>query len=418
MKSIILVILSILQLTIFGCWSNTGNPNANKSGRADSLQSKIKAKSALVDSFERYVHQAMDETHLPGAAVAIVTNNEVQLLKGYGVKTFGFKDSVDIHTVFRIASVSKGFASMLAGILVQENYIHWDDKVRHYLPHFRLRDTFNTNHLTIRHVLSHTSGLPLHTYTNLVEDNVPYAALRDRLYMAQTAGRVGTVFAYQNVVYSLISDIAEASTKKTYEQLLTDKIFKPLGMTDASASYKDLQASKNLAQPHLRDSRTFFKVTKNTPTYYSVLPAAGVNASISDMSKWLLALLGNDSTVIKPAILHEIYKPEIVTPRRSKYQFFHWTHLIKANYGMGWRVINYGGHTLIYHGGHINGYRSEIAFDPEEKVGIVVLTNASGKLVNNAVEVFFNQYFGFKNPPTTVIEQKNADIDPHSTESP
>lgn len=418
MKSITLIILSIIQLTIFGCWSNSAKPKTNALSHADSLQLKNKPRPVIVDSFERFVYQTMAETHIPGAAVAIVIDNKVQLLKGYGVKTFGFSDSVDVHTVFRIASVSKGFASMLAGILVEEKYINWDDKIRKYLPKFRLKDTFNTNHLTIRHVLSHTSGLPLHTYTNLIEDKIPYADLRDRLYMVGSTGRVGTVYAYQNVVYSLISDVAEASTKKTYEQLLTDKIFKPLDMTDASASYKALTANKNVAEPHLRNSRTYFKVTKNTPTYYAVLPAAGVNASISDMSKWLLALLGNDSTVISMGTLKEIYKPEIVTPRRNKYQFFHWSHLKEAHYGMGWRVINYGGHTLIYHGGHINGYRSEVAFLPDKKVGIVILTNAAGKLANNAVEVFFNHYFGYENPHETVVEQKNADVDPHSPEVP
>ena len=422
MKFIALAILSIFQLFTVGCRNNTGHPKATVARDSDSLQTSFalkisKEKSAVVDSFERFVSQTMDETHIPGAAIAIVKDNKILLLKGYGVKSFGTHDSVDVHTVFRIASVSKGFASMLAGILVQENLIHWDDKVKTYLPHFRLKDTFNTNHLTIRHILSHTSGLPLHTFTNLIEEKVPYATLRDDLSTIENTGPVGTVFAYQNVVYSLISDIAQAATKKTYEELLTDKIFKPLGMTDASASYKALLADKNLALPHFRRDATSFRLTKNSPEYYTVLPAAGVTASISDMTKWLLALLGNNQNVITTTTLNEICKPAIETPRRRKYQFFRWTHLKDAHYGLGWRVLNYGGHTLIFHGGHINGYRSEVAFCPEEKVGIIILTNATGKLANDGVEVFFDNYFGYKSAKPA-IETKNAGIDPHSYEAP
>ncbi len=372
--------------------------------------------SAATAEFNNFVVQTMAETHLPGAAIAIIVDNKVELLKGFGVKSFGTTDSVDIHTVFRIASVSKGFASMLAGILVQENIIHWDDKVRKYLPHFTLKDTFNTNHLAIKHILSHTSGLPLHTFTNLIEENVPYATLRDNLSTVANTAPVGTVFAYQNVVYSLISDIVEAATQKTYEELLYEKIFNPLGMTDASASYKALMACKDLAMPHLHRNATSFRITRNTPQYYSVLPAAGVNASISDMSKWLFALLGDDKNVIDTATLKEIYKPEIVTPRRRKYEFFHWPYLKQAYYGFGWRILNYGGHTLIYHGGHINGYRSEVAFCPSKKTGIVILTNSTGKLANDGVEEFFDLYFGLKSHEKE-IDTKNAEEDPHAYDS-
>ena len=419
MKLTTLFVFPLFLLLIVGCSSNA----SQKKVRKDSLQKKAVRELPvkvlpMTDDFDRFVRQTMAETHIPGSAIAIVKNDQVVLLKGYGVKTFGTTDSINVHTVFRIASVSKGFASMLAGILVQQNSIGWDDRVRKYLPRFTLKDTFNTNHLTIRHILSHTSGLPLHTFTNLLEENIPYATLRDNLATIENTGRVGTVFAYQNVIYSLISDIAQAATGETYEQLLKEKIFSPLGMTDASASYKDLMADANVASPHLRRGAAFFKITKNTPAYYAVLPAAGVNASITDMAKWLIALLGNSPKVIDTATLNEIYKPEIETPRRRKYEFFHWDHLKKAWYGLGWRILNYGGHTLIYHGGHVNGYRAEVGFCPEEKVGVVILTNATGKLANDGVEEFFDLYFGYKKPETGKEEEtKNPEEDPQSYDS-
>lgn len=350
----------------------------------------------FVTEFEKYVTETMAQSHMPGAAVAIVSDTSIILLKGYGVKTFGSHDSVDVHTVFRIASVSKGFASMLAGILVQENLIAWDDKVIKYLPDFKLKDETSTHQLTIRNILSHTSGLPVHTFSNMIEEGIPFATLEYNLRTVNMAAPVGKEFAYQNVIFSLISDIALKATGKTYAELLHEKIFKPLGMNDASDSFEDLVTAKNVAMPHLRRDSTKYLLIHNTQAYYSVLPAAGVNASISDMAQWLKALLGERPDVIKKSILQEMYKPEIVTPRRSKYEFFRWNQLKKASYGLGWRVLNYGGDTVIYHGGHVNGYRSEVAFSPSDKVGIVILTNSTGKLPNDGVEIFFDAYLAFK----------------------
>jgi Beta-lactamase class C and other penicillin binding proteins len=392
--------------------------NANTRQKPETPARKIQNDLALypqspaTTAFVRLANEVLAETHIPGAAIAIVVNNKLELLKGFGVKNIGTTDSVDEHTVFRIASVSKGFASMLAGILVKEKLINWDDPVRKYLPQFHLKDPSNSNRLTIRHILSHTSGLPTHTFTNLIEQKVSYTTLRDNLSTIESTAPPGTVFAYQNVIYSLISDIAQAATHKTYEELLTEKIFHPLNMIDASASYAAIKSCKNLALPHFRRSATTFKTTQNSPEYYSVLPAAGVNASISDMARWLMALLDNKKDVIDSAVLSEIYKPEIETPRRRRYEFFHWPQLKKAHYGMGWRVLNYGGHTLIYHGGHVNGYRSEVGFCPETKTGIVILTNATGKLANDGVEEFFDLYFGFKKPQLKKEPIPNEDEPP------
>lgn len=355
----------------------------------------VKPDYIFVNEFEKFVREIMVESHIPGAAIAIVQDTTILLLKGYGVKTYGTTDSVDIHSVFRIASVSKGFASMLTGILVQEKQMSWDDKVIKYLPDFKLKNATSTQQLSIRNILSHTSGLPTHTFSNMVEEGIPFETLKNNLQTIDVTAPVGKEFAYQNVIYSVISDVDQAVTKKTYAQLLREKIFLPLGMTDASASFDEIMADKNVAMPHLQRGGGYLTI-KNTPQYYSILPAAGVNASISDMAQWLLALLGERPSVISNETLSEIYKPEVVTPRRSKYEFFRWPNLKKASYGMGWRVLNYAGDTLVYHGGHVNGYRSEVGFMPSRKLGIVILTNAKGKIANDGVEIFFDAFLAYK----------------------
>ncbi len=350
----------------------------------------------FVKEYEKFALETMKETHQPGAAIAIIKGSEVLYLKGLGVKSAGTTDSVDIHTVFRIASVSKGFAAMLAGIMVDEKKFDWDDKVIKYLPDFVLKDTFSTHHITIRHILSHTSGLPRHTYTNLIENRVPFDKLRYNLRNVKPVAPLGKEYAYQNVVYSLIGDIITKVTGKTYHDVLQEKIFTPLQMNDASASFETLRHGSNVALPHYKRNDSTFFTFRNTPEYYSVLPAAGVNASISDMAKWLLALLGNNPEVISAESLKDIYESEIQVPRLRKYHFFRWLPIRASHYAMGWRVINYSGETVIYHGGLVNGYRSEIGFCPSQKIGIVVLCNASGKLANESIPAFFDNYFRYK----------------------
>lgn len=349
-----------------------------------------------VTEFDKYVKNNVNDTITPGAAVAIIKDGEILLCKGYGIKQTHSIDSVDEHTVFRIASVSKGFASVLAGTLVQEGLLSWDDHVIKYLPDFKLKDKKNTDSLTIRHILSQTTGLPGHTYTNMIEANVPYADLRKKLSEVNPIAPVGTVYSYQNVIYSVIADILEKATGKTYETLLKEKLFTPLGLIDASASFEGFQNSKNRAYPHVR-SWGMLKESKTTSEYYSVLPAAGVNASISDMAQWLKALMGYRSDVLHADVLKEIFTPQIQATRRRSRHYAKWVKVKGTYYGLGWRIINFGNDTLIYHGGFINGFRCEVAFDPIDKVGIAILSNGPGAFVNEAIPYFFNLFYENRN---------------------
>ncbi|HEX2936000.1 MAG TPA: serine hydrolase domain-containing protein [Bacteroidales bacterium] len=345
-----------------------------------------------VTEFDRYVRNNVNDSLTPGAAVAIIKDGQIYLCKGYGVKQTHSVDSVNEHTVFRIASVSKGFASVLTGTLVQEGLLSWDDKVVKYLPDFKLHDKKNTENLTIRHILSQSTGLPGHTFTNMIEAGVPFANLRKKLSEVTPIAPVGTVYTYQNVIYSVIADILEKATGKTYETLLKEKLFIPLGLNDASASFEGFQNSGNHAYPHVR-TWGGLKETKTTSEYYSVLPAAGVNASISDMAQWLKALMGYRQDVLHQDILKEVTTPQVVATKRRSSHFAKWVKVQGTFYGLGWRIINFGNDTLVYHGGFINGFRSEVAFDPIDKVGVVILSNGPGAFVNEAIPYFFNLFY-------------------------
>lgn len=346
---------------------------------------------SLVSNYDKFFSIKLQEDNCPGAAVAIVKDTGIKWLKGYGVKEAGTLDSVDINTVFRIGSVSKGFAAVITGILVNEKILTWDDRVKDYLPDFSLKDSVNSDNMTIRHIMSHTTGFPKHTYTNLLDQDVPYEEIIKLLDDVPAISPPGKYYSYQNVVFSLIGDILQNITGKCYNSLVAERIFEPLEMDDSSIDYFNLAESSNLARPHYK-TNDGYKSKNISCRYYSVSPASGVNSSISDMSKWLAALLGNNPDVINPDILKEIYKPNIKTYIRYKYRKY-WKDLKDLHYGLGWRIFNYRGNEIIYHGGYINGYRAEIALCPKEGIGIAVLMNSSSELSNMCIPKFFDIYF-------------------------
>jgi beta-lactamase class C len=134
-----------------------------------------------------------------------------------------------------------------------------------------------------------------------------------------------------------------------------------------------------------------WRTTPITDTYYNVAPAAGVNASISDMAKWLVALLGNRPDVIRQRTLDHLFAPYVKAPSKNRnYGRLH--RLSKSYYGMGWRVLHYPHDTLIYHGGYVNGYRSEVAVNQRDRVAVCILANAPGALADNGIPLFFNLF--------------------------
>ena len=339
----------------------------------------------------------MKKRKAPGAAIAVVIDSQIAFMKGYGVRKIGENAPIGIHSVFRIASLSKGFASVLSALLVKDGVFSWDDKVTKYLPGLSLKDTSHTNNLTIRHILSHTSGLMPHAYDNLVEANMPLKSIMKRLKEVSVICPVGECYGYQNVVYSLIGEIIESATNKKYIDLLRQRLIQPLGMKDVSFSEKELLSTKNVAYPHIKRNG-IWTPTNLRETYYNVKPAAGVNASVYDMALWLKGLLGDMPHIISPDIIKEIYKPIINTPREMRK--YNWkNHLQSAYYAMGWRIFNYVSQTMIFHSGGLHGYLSQLAFLPEHKIGIVVLQNA--QFGNHFIYKFMDMYLNIEQDKIT-----------------
>ena len=344
----------------------------------------------LINQYDQEIQDLSKEANTPGAAVAIVHDSTIVFLKPYGVKKAGTSDSIDVNTVFRIASVSKCFAAFLTGTLVEDSIVGWDNHVVDYVPNFSLKSPEETQRLSIRNVLSHTTGLPYHAYTNMVEEGILLDSMLSWLKNVNLVSRVGEEYSYQNVAYSLISPVVKVATGKSYENLMRERVFEPLQMKTASIDYASIISNPDVARPHMRRSRQW-RAAKITDTYYNVAPAGGINASISDMAQWMIALLGNREDVISKSTLAQLFTP-VVRARSKNRNYGRMHRLSDSFYGLGWRILYYPNDTLIYHGGYVNGYRSEVAVNPRDKIAVCILANAPGELADNGIPLFFDLF--------------------------
>ncbi len=359
----------------------------------------------FVNDFEGLAHNLFTKSKAPGAAIALVKDGRIIYVEGLGVKESGKTDSIDIHTVFRIGSVSKTFAGVLTGKLVHQNALRWDDRVKDYLPDFELKNPEYTSLLEVKHILSQSTGLIQHAYTNFIEEgkdlSVMIAALKDVKLMTEP----GKLYSYQNVAYGIIEPLLQSATGVSYNDLMKKEIFRPLGMRDASLDYTSMLANENKAFPNY-PRRYGWAVGRIHQTYYNVPSAGGVNASIYDMAHYMLALTGHRPDVIDPVVLDDIFQPQIRTRIRWKY-FSRWRSYKKSWYGLGWRIVDNGDYTVAYHGGYVNGFRSQIAVVPGEDIGICVLTNSPTNFSSKLVPEFLKLYDLYKD---SLIQEKDDQI--------
>ena len=328
---------------------------------------------SFISDFDDMALDMFENSKAPGAAIAIVKNGRIIFGKGLGVKAHGSHESIDEHTVFRIASVSKTFAGTLTGKMVNEGFLSWEDKVQYHFPGFKLKIPEHAQTMEVGHILSQSTGIIQHAYTNFIEEGKDLETMISALEDVKLMVEPGKVFSYQNVAYGIIEPVLESATGKNYNTLIKEEIFEPLRMTDASIDYSSMIGANNKAFPNYPRVSGWAK-GKIKSTYYNVPSAGGINASISDMANYMIALTGHRPEVISEDVLDQIFEPQIRTNIRWKY-FSRWKDYKKSYYGYGWRIVRNGDDKIAYHGGYVNGFRSQLAINTDEDIAICVLTN-------------------------------------------
>ena len=335
--------------------------------------------AAIAREFDRWLDGVEATGDIAGLAATIVKDDQVLLERGIGYANWSTQEPVGTDTVFRLASLSKAFATALAGTLVEDGLLQWNTRVTDLLPTFTLKDSAGSQRLTVNDLLSHRVGLPHNTYDHLLEQDEPYELLVNRLKDVPMTCAVGQCYGYQNIAFSLIGDITYAATSDFYYHQVEKRLFHPLRMQTATYGRDALESSKSWARPHRRSAGGWQPFEPNE-TYYRVAPAAGANASIRDMQQWLIAQMGGRPSVLSPELLQTLHAPLVETERETRSSPWRRGRLNEAQYALGWRVYDYAGTTLVYHAGAVQGYRALIAFLPDYRFGTVLMWNCESAL--------------------------------------
>lgn len=339
------------------------------------------APRAPLDGLDSYVTAAMRDWKVPALAIAVVRGDSIVLMRGYGTRTMGRTEPVDEHTLFAIGSTSKAFTSTLVAMMVDEGKMRWDEPATLHLPGFQLYDPYVSRELTVRDLLTHRSGLVRGDLMWYATDYDRAEILR-RVRFLKPTWSVRTQFGYQNVMYLAAGQAAAAAAGRSWDELARERIFGPLGMTETTTSTNELGSRTNVATPHTDVDDTLRIVPWHNID--NIGPAGSINSSVTDMLKWVRFQLAEGKVggrqLVSPSALAETHTAQQVVPVTADAKKLNpYTHL--TSYGMGWFLQDYRGRQLDQHGGNIDGMSAMVALMPEEKIGLVILTNANGSPV-------------------------------------
>jgi CubicO group peptidase (beta-lactamase class C family) len=344
-------------------------------------------------------------------AVAVVKDGQVVLAKGYGVRRSGEPEPVDADTLFGIASNTKAFTCAALSILVEEGKLAWDDPVTKHLPEFQMWDPWVTREVTVRDLVTHRAGLglgggdlmwwPPTTFTR-------HEIVRGIRYV-KPASSLRSRYAYNNVAFVAAGEVAAALAGTSWDAFVQQRILAPIGMSRTTTGVPT--TAGNVAVPHLEVKGVVAPVAPMD--FGNAGAAAGINSSASDMARWLTMLLecgrgkeapAGRTCVLKPESIRRMWSSQTVlaTPDPPA-----GLEPLKANfaaYGLGFGLRDYRGRKIVSHAGGLPGHVSQVALVPEERLGLVVLTNQEETGAFEAVKYrVFDDYLGAPAPPVDWI---------------
>lgn len=343
-----------------------------------------------IPALEDRIQQTMIANDIPGMAVAIVSRDKILYLKTFGVKKRGSKDRITPRTLFQIASLSKPINATMLAILEEKGLLSMNDSINRYLPHFHVRNQQGA--LKIYHLLSHSSGIPSGGLNHLIEAKEPRNKIIHKLQNTRTVAPPGKRFIYNNAVYGVIEDIIVKVSGVTLAQALKSELFNPLGMHTASIGYESLLNAKDKAYPHVKNRRgKYVPISHYSKEYYKFSAAGGINASILDLVPFVQLYLGKPSPIISKDSLEKLTEPYVKNSKAIIVSEAQKGMIQNTYYGLGWHSMNYAHRKIIYHQGHLKGFRNFMGF-LEDDVGIIILTNADKRHASKIALKFFNLY--------------------------
>jgi CubicO group peptidase (beta-lactamase class C family) len=331
--------------------------------------------AAKLKGFDAYMEKTLKDWNAPGIGVAIVVGDRLVFAKGYGYRDYGKKLPFTPTTLHQIASNSKLFTAVAAGILVEEGKLTWDRPVRESVPTIQFYDDSLNSSITLHDMLSHRTGITRH-------DMIWYQAtdtrkeLFGKLKFMEPKAAPRTIFLYNNMMYAAAGYLIELQSGKPWEDFVRERIFGPLEMRSSMYSVAEMTKQKDFGVGYTekRDSFDLYPIPYYEDTA-GMAPAGAIISNLEDMSHWLIALMNGGkykgNQVLPPGVLRATLEPAIAMPNALG-ETRGWWEILNESYGMGRMTSSYRGHLLAFHGGDLDGFHSQVSFMPQERIGVLV----------------------------------------------
>lgn len=363
---------------------------------------------------EARLQRLVQDENMVGLAVGIVENGQIRFARGFGTTASDNQEPVTEQTVFRWASLSKGVAADMVALLASRGKLSLYDPVSKYSATLRLPNG-NEARASLADLLSHRLGIHGHAHDARLEDGDDPRYLRQLLVFLPQQCAPGECHSYQNVAYDAATDVIERATGKGFEEAVTENLFRPLGMSNASASREGLVNAKSWARPHRGRGAKPVEVLE---PYFRVPAAGGVNGSIMDLTLWMRAQMGLAPQVLPQDALEAVQTPRVNTPGETRRRRNYHERTPNSSYGLGWRVFNYAGNKVVGHHGGVAGYRSLILFDPARKSGVVALWNMGTSRPNGIEYEVMDMIYGLPFKDWLKLGEKQSNEDTAAPEEP
>jgi CubicO group peptidase (beta-lactamase class C family) len=326
----------------------------------------------IKDSLDNYIKREMQRWQLPGMALAIVKDGKVIFMKGYGVSDINKKTAVTENTVFQIASCSKAFTGTSLALLEHYGKLKLDDKVKKYLPYFKMSEDWRTEQVTIRDVLSHRIG-----FATFQSDLLNWNTVKPRkeliVNMVNIDPKYGfrEKYGYCNLGFLTAGEIIPAVCDTTWDDYLKYHYFIPLDMKNTHTRYSEFISDPNASKPYTLVEN---KITELTAANVDNLgPAGSVVSTVNDMSHWILMQLANGKYNGKQVV------PQMVIGRTRQSNTIVSENSGLETYGLGWFLKENNCKKVVEHDGGANGFLSKTVLIPSERSGFVILTNSDAQ---------------------------------------
>lgn len=346
------------------------------------LRAKEPPPAQALAGIDAVIEDGLKTFQVPGVAVAVVVGDEVVLSKGYGLRDVEKKLPMAAETQMPIASVTKQFTVAALGTLVRQGKLDWDKPVREYLPDFRLHNEYATSHATPRDLVTHRIGLPRHDFiwygTTLNREQIYH-----RLPFFEFSRDLRVRFQYNNLMYMTAGYLGGQISKSSWEDLVKNALFTPLGMKRSNFSVAAMHADSNYAQAYeLNTKREVVKIQHIELDAGG--PAGSINSSVDEMARYARMMLAGGmfegKRVLLEADVQAMMQPQMAISKDFFSDLFGF-----RNYGMGLFVQTYRGVEIAHHGGNIDGASALLVLVPSKKIGVVVLANRSGTRLRDAL---------------------------------